>query len=1105
MNASRGRSFVYFSIFVVIFGFGVLPAKQAATLQATQSKDQFRRALKADSQLEPDAHTGRYLIVRSGDGLACREMTARELEQFQMDKGRTNLQVISDPRPESLQAQQGLKIILRGTQQLEAFQTAKQAFLRAAAKWESIIQSPITVVLDVDFGPTIFGTPFPSPNIIGGTSPQLLTGRNLYGNVRISLLDRSANDRQVRIFSILPGILPTDLGPTANIAGTSAQLRALGQIPPVADPNTETATLGPPPSIGFNSDFNFDFDPTDGIDTEKTDFEAVAIHELGHALGFISGVGNRESAPSTALLAPTVWDIFRFRPGGLDNNAFATGNRVQIAGGTQVHFVGDAELPLSTATSNGTGGDGQQSSHWKDNGQIGTYTGVMDPTAASGERLTITANDLTALSFMGYKVNPSSSVTEVLSVDDGSREEALALTNAIVVNRYTPTRYPATLQSVRVQIPPTTDGSSPVGQSLRIVAFLDANRTGQPPANPTLIVDRTVTIPNIPGSRFIEVPLTTPLTNVTDVAAQQNPPPITAGDLYVGVQSTNTSVLIAGDRSGKQQNRSFVSTNNFGSFTPLQNATNQPLNFISRVVLAESFGATPSPALASISPSAATPGSSAFTLYVQGSNFQLNSVVRWNNSDRPTTFVSGTLLQAQIAPADLANAGTANVTVFTANAAESVAAVFKIEANRPAPLATRLSPASQAAGVTTPLELTVFGSDFTPQSEIRYNGNARTTTFVNSTQLTTTLQPGDFASAADNKITVFTPGPGGGTSAELSFPVVSCTLSLSTTSQLFSSSNLTGPTNPFTGGIVINANNDACPWALTVGAPWVTLVSPQNGQGKGKFVLSYLIEQNASASGRSTTLGVSNQTLNIRQLGRIGSVSAARFTAPLAPNSIAASFGVGLARSTQVATTQPLPTTLNGVNVLVIDSRNASRLAQLFFVADSQINLLIPTGTAAGNAIVRTAIDGSFVADGIVEITSVAPALFTTNSSGNGLAAAVLLRVKADGSQIYEPISRFDSTTNSVVPVPIDFGAATDRLFLLLYGSGIGGRSSLNAVTVQVGGENAPVSYAGAAEGFAGLDQINAELPRTLIGKGTVTVNLTVDNRTANPVTVTFK
>jgi len=1105
MKVNYRRLFVCLCVCAAIFSFVVAPSRQAQSEGQSRRSGQFQRQAKSDASLEPDAHSGGYLIVRSGDGVVCRAMTERESEQLQVEKARTNLHVISESRSENLRAQQGLKITLRSTPQLENFPAAKQAFLRAAARWESIIQSPITVVIDVDFGPTIFGTPFPSPNIIGGTGPQLLTGQNFYGSVRASLVGQAANARQSQIFNALPGILPTDLGPTGNIAGTSAQLRALGLIPPVADPDAELAIFGPPPGIGFNSGFNFDFDPTDGIDTEKTDFEAVAIHELGHALGFVSGVGNRESAPSTALLAPAVWDIFRFRPGGLSDAAFATGNRVQLAGGEQTYFVGGAELPLSTATSGGAGGDGRQSSHWKDNALIGAYTGVMDPTAASGERLTITFNDLTALSFMGYKINPDITATEILSVDDGSREDALALTNAIVVNRYTPTRYPATLQSVRVQIPPTSDGSSPVGQSLRIVAFLDANRTGQPPANPTLIVDRMVTIPNLPGTRFIEVPLTTPLTNVAESAAQQNPAPITSGDLYVGVQSTNASVLIAADLNGKQQNRSFISTNNFGSFAPLQTSSNQPVNFLSRVVLSASLGATPSPALVSISPSATSPGSAAFNLFVQGSNFQPNSVVRWNNSDRQTTFVSGTLLQAQITAADVANAGTANVTVSTANAGESVAASFKIEANRPVPLVTRLSPASQAAGATTQQELTVFGADFTPQSEIRYNNNAKATTFVNSTQLTTTLQPADFASAADNKITVFTPGPGGGTSAELSFNVVSCALSLSSTSQLFSSSNLTGPTNPFTGGIVINANNDACPWALTGGAPWLTLVAPQNGQGKGKFVLSYQIQQNTSAAGRSTALGIGGQTLNIRQLGRIGTVSAARFTAPLAPNSIAASFGAGLARSAQVATTQPLPTTLDGVNVLVIDSRNASRLAQLFFVADSQINLLVPSGTATGNAIVRTALDGSFVADGIVEIAAVSPALFTTNSSGTGLAAAVLLRVKADGSQSFEAISRFDSTTNSVVPVPIDFGAATDRLFLLLYGSGIGGRSSLNAVTVVVGGENATVSYAGTQGDFAGLDQINAELSRNLIGKGEVTINLTVDGRTANAVTVTFK
>jgi hypothetical protein len=168
MNASRGRSFVYFSILVAVFCFGALSLQRAEAFQSPQSSqrgDKFVRQVKPDSTLEPEGHSTQsngYLIVRSGDGVVCRAMTDSEAEQLQIEKTRTDLQVISDAPATNVRAQQGLKIILRGTQQLESFQTAKQVFLRAAAKWESIIQSPITVVIDVDFGPTIFGTPFPS-------------------------------------------------------------------------------------------------------------------------------------------------------------------------------------------------------------------------------------------------------------------------------------------------------------------------------------------------------------------------------------------------------------------------------------------------------------------------------------------------------------------------------------------------------------------------------------------------------------------------------------------------------------------------------------------------------------------------------------------------------------------------------------------------------------------------------------------------------------------------------------------------------------------------------------------------------------------------------
>jgi len=1073
-------------IFVCVVLFTALLSVAGLRRQQAQSPQQSIGGSLRRPLTDGTSGAGGFVITGSGDGTICRKMTGNEEQTFQFGQRREELHALVDKRLNTEQQQQGLKIILRGTSQLEQFPEAKQAFLRAAARWEAIIQSPITIVVDVDFGPTILGTPYPAANIIGLTSEQPLT-TNIYSQLRTLMIVQALlnlNLQQVAVYNALPATaVPTDLGPTTNVMSEAAIFRAIGVINPVADPNGEMAQFGPPPIIGFNSAFTFDFDSSNGIDFDKVDFEAAALHEIGHALGFTSNVGNKELIPSS-LLALTFWDFFRFRPGGLTQASFTNSSRIQTAGGEQIFFIGDNELALSTSPAQGVnGGDGQQASHWKDEDQTGQYIGVMDPTLSRGLSLTLTANDLTALGFFGYKINPNSTVTEVLSVDDNSREEALASNNAIVVNRFTPARYPSTLKTVRIQLPPPTDGSNPVGQQLRLVAFIDANRTGQPPANPTFIVDRTITIPSLASQRFIEVLIPTP-------------PVINSGDLYVGIQSASASVLIAGDRNGRQQGRSFISTNNAASFQPLVNASNAPINFIERVLLENNFSSTPSAALASISPNALAPGSAEFTLYVQGSNFQSGSVVRWNGNDRATTFVTGTQLTAQVTAADVASAGSAKVTVFTPVSGESAGLNFTIGVNNPAPTIARVSPNIAAAGATSPVTLGIFGTNFTPQSVVRLNGENRPTTLVSSVQVNATIPASDLAAAGAKTITVLTPGPGGGTSNEATFTATGCSYALSVLSHTISSTGVT------TGTTLTTAS--PCTWTAVSNVPWITLANPASGTGAGKFVVNYTVSENTGAL-RTGTLNVAGQTISVKSLGRATGVSAASFSDSHAPNSISAVFGTGLAKSTQVATTQPLPTVLDGTTVVVLDSSLTTRNAQLFFSSPNQINFLVPPGTAAGNAFVRVLVDGSFVADGLIKVNTVAPSLFSANASGSGVAAAVVLRVKADGTQIFEPLTRFDTALSRFVAMPIDFGAATDRIFLLLYGTGIRGRSALAAVSVKVGDVDAPVSYAGPQNDFAGLDQINAELPRGLIGRGDVNVVLIVDNRTANAVTVTIK
>jgi uncharacterized protein (TIGR03437 family) len=237
------------------------------------------------------------------------------------------------------------------------------------------------------------------------------------------------------------------------------------------------------------------------------------------------------------------------------------------------------------------------------------------------------------------------------------------------------------------------------------------------------------------------------------------------------------------------------------------------------------------------------------------------------------------------------------------------------------------------------------------------------------------------------------------------------------------------------------------------------------------------------------------------------SVSGASFTGNLlSSEAIVAVFGQGLATATQVATTIPLPTSLAGTSVRVTDSAGADRNAPLFYVSPNQINYLMPSGTANGLARITIVSGTREVASGAIEIQIVHPALFSANATGEGVAAATIERIRADGSRSSELAFRFDQQLRRYVPLPINLGPASDQLFLVLYGTGIRGVQALSAVSVTVAGEKVPVLYAGAQPSFVGLDQVNAgPLPRALMARGEVAVVLEANGRIANVVTLAFQ
>jgi uncharacterized protein (TIGR03437 family) len=184
----------------------------------------------------------------------------------------------------------------------------------------------------------------------------------------------------------------------------------------------------------------------------------------------------------------------------------------------------------------------------------------------------------------------------------------------------------------------------------------------------------------------------------------------------------------------------------------------------------------------------------------------------------------------------------------------------------------------------------------------------------------------------------------------------------------------------------------------------------------------------------------------------------------------------------------------------VTDATGTTRAAQLSYVSPGQINYLIPAATAPGFATVSISTNGNVTATGQIEIAPAAPSVFTINP-GN-LAAVTVLRVSQNGARTFESI--FQTDQNGVIAaIPIDLGAATDTVYVSLYGTGIRNVSSASAVSAILNWEfSAPVTYAGPQGTFEGVDQVNIQLPKALgfLAPGAVVLQLTVDGQPSNQV-----
>jgi uncharacterized protein (TIGR03437 family) len=229
-------------------------------------------------------------------------------------------------------------------------------------------------------------------------------------------------------------------------------------------------------------------------------------------------------------------------------------------------------------------------------------------------------------------------------------------------------------------------------------------------------------------------------------------------------------------------------------------------------------------------------------------------------------------------------------------------------------------------------------------------------------------------------------------------------------------------------------------------------------------------------------------------------VSAASGAPSIAPESIATIHGDGLALETLAAPVEP-PLSLGGVAVLVKDSAGVSRPARIYYVSPKQVNFVVPAGMASGAATVTVQRTGAVDRAIAAEIRAVAPALFSMDGTGAGVAAATAVRVS---SGVATPVEVFSCAGSACAATPMEIGA-TAPVYLSLFGTGIRGRGSLDGVICTVGGIRAPVQYAGAQPGYAGLDQVNVVLGLLHKFQGEIEVVLTVDGRESNAVRIALR
>lgn len=239
-----------------------------------------------------------------------------------------------------------------------------QTALETAAQYiEGQFGDPITVTILVQM------INFGNPNIIGSTG-SFFAGAPDWSTVRSALINDMDGDDTIQDFLPSGSTIPVRYNASSSTVTNETRVwftKANFNAAIGASPGTAA-------QMSFNSQFNFDFDPSNGV--SGMDFQSVVVHEVGHALGFTSRTAFQDN-DINAL------DIFRFQ------NTDGTGDYnpdTEVEFGTTARTVDfnnlndDVNSDLISAEYRMEDGSPWQASHFRQ-----SVSAIMDPTIAFGQ------------------------------------------------------------------------------------------------------------------------------------------------------------------------------------------------------------------------------------------------------------------------------------------------------------------------------------------------------------------------------------------------------------------------------------------------------------------------------------------------------------------------------------------------------------------------------------------------------------------------------------------------------------------------------------------------------------------------------------------------